>query len=330
MDHNNKCGKLVAGSDIAKDTFDAHLLSDTEDIASGQFDNNLNGYIKYLKWAQRFAKGRPIHFCMEATGAYSDGLAIYLAEQSQLVSVVNPHRIHHWSIANGQGNKTDKADARAIANYCLQVVPSIWRMAKPEVRELTALVRHLDSLKQHATQQKNRLLSPGLPDSVTNSLKKLLKQLEDEIKAIEKQIDKHIDSHPDLKRDRGLLLSIPGIGNTTAVLLLAELPDVEQFVDAKLAAKFAGLCPSQYQSGTSVHKKTQRYKRGKRRLRSALYMPAMTAIRYNEHVKAIYLRLLDKGHKGTSALVAAMRKLLMIAVGVLKSGQPYRADYLTA
>ena len=330
MDHINTSGKVAAGADISKDTYDAHLLSAAGEVAYGQFDNDLKGHIKYLKWAQRFAKGRPIHFCMEATGAYSDGLAMYLADQGQLVSVVNPHRIHHWAIANGQGNKTDKADARAIAQYCLQIVPSIWRMAKPEVRELTALIRHLDSLKQHATQQKNRLSGPGLPAVVIKSLKKLLKQLEDEIKAIEKQIDKHVDGHPDLKRDRNLLLSIPGIGNTTAVLLLAELPDVDQFVDAKLAAKFAGLCPSQYQSGTSVHKRTQRYKRGKRRLRSALYMPAMSAIQWNEPVKAIYLRLLEKGHKGASALVAAMRKLLMIAVGVLKSGQPFKADYLTA
>jgi len=295
--------------------------------ATGQFPNNQKGHVKLLKWAKRLAGNSTIHFCMEATGSYGDAIALYLAEAGHLVSVINPYRIHHWAISRGLGNKTDKVDARAIARYCLNEKPDVWRMAAPEVRELTAFVRHLDNLKQQATQQNNRLSEPGLPPLVIKSLKKLLHQIEEQIASLEQGIEEHINNHPGLKQDRDLLVTIPGIAQTTAAKILAELPDVHQFNSAQSAAKYAGLSPSQYMSGSSIHKRTKLFKGGKRRLKATLYMPAMTAIRYNEPVKQIYQRLVAKGHKGASALAAAMRKLLMIAVGVLRSQTPFQADF---
>jgi len=326
QDHTNNANVYV-GIDVSKDYLDACLRQSDDRTTSGKFDNVPKGHSQLLKWAKRLGKSGSIHFCMEATGAYHDACAMYLAENDQNVSVVNPHKVHHWMIATGEGNKNDKADARSISAYCRAVAPPLWRNASPEVRELTALVRHLDNLEEHAGQQKNRLSQPGLPASVTKSLQTLLKQIEVEIAAVEKLIKEHINNHPDLKRDRDLLVTIPGIADTTAAKILAELPDVEQFASAKIAAKYAGLSPSQYESGTSVRKRTRLYRAGNRNLRRALYMPAMTAMRYNEPVRRLYDRLIDSGHKGASALAAAMRKLLMIAYGVLKSQVPFRADF---
>jgi transposase len=329
MEHQDHTAtaRVSVGIDVSKETLDACLMQPGKSPVYGKFNNDQKGHIQLLKWARRIAGGAALHFCMEATGAYSDACATYLAQTGQTVSVVNPYKIHHWAISKGQGNKTDKADARAIAEYCLKEVPALWRMAAPEVRELLALVRHLDNLKQHAIQQKNRLSEPGLPEPVNKSLKTLLAQIENEIANVEELIKKHINNHPRLKRDRDLLVSIPGISDATAAKLLAELPDVEQFASAKVAAKYCGLSPSQYQSGTSVWKRTRLYVAGKRRLKAALYMPAMSAIQCNAPVQRLYKRLIDNGHKGASALAAAMRKLLMIAFGVLKTQVPFQANF---
>ena len=318
------------GIDVSKETLDICLLPQAGNPATGKFDNNRQGHVQLLKWAKRNAKGTALHFCMEATGGYGNAVAMYLADAAQMVSVVNPSYIHFWTLSRGHGNKTDQADAKAIAEYCRIEKPSMWRAAAPEVRELTALVRHLDNLQNHATQLKNRLSEPDVSPTVRKSLDKLLKQVNEEISVVQKLISKHIKNNPDLKRDRDLLVTIPGIGDTTAAIILAELPDISQFDTATAVAKYAGLTPSQCESGTSVRKRTRLFRAGSRRLKKALYMPAMSAIQCNALVKQIFERLKAKGHQGMSALAAAMRKLLMIAVGVLRTQQPFKVDHAAA
>lgn len=322
--------RVWAGIDVSKATLDVCLLLETGKPVFGKFSNDKPGHSQLLKWAQRLSKATAIHFCMEATGSYGNACALHLADAKQMVSVVNPSFLHYWTLSRGHGNKTDKADAQAIAEYCRTEKPALWRAAASDIRELTALVRHYDNLKEHATQLMNRLSGPDVTPLVAKSLNKLLKQINTEIAAVQKLIDKHIDSNPTLRRDRDLLVTIPGIAATTAAKILSELPDVSQFVSASAAAKYGGLSPSQHESGTSVRRKTKLFKGGNRRLKTALYMPALTAIRYNEPVKQIYQRLKSKGHVGKSALVAAMRKLLMIAVGVLRTQKPFQANYATA
>ena len=319
-----------SGSDVSKATLDSCLLLENGKMTFGKFSNDQQGHSQLLKWAMRLSKGASIHFCMEATGSYSTAFAMYLADAKQMVSVVNPSFSHYWMLSRGYGNKTDKADGKAMAEYCKSEKPSFWRAASLEVRELTALVRHYDNLVEHVTQLKNRLSGPEVTSLVRKSLDRMLKAAQAEITDVKKQIDRHVDNTPSLKRDRDLLITIPGIAGMTAAKILADLPDVSQFESATVAAKYAGLSPSQYESGTSVRRKTQLIRAGNRHLKTCLYMPAMSAIRCNEPVMLIYKRLIAKGHKGKSALAAAMRKLLMIAVGVLKNQQPFRADFATA
>ena len=120
-----------------------------------------------------------------------------------------------------------------------------------------------------------------------------------------------------------MLRTIPGIGPVAAHALLAELPDPSRFATAQQAAAYAGLAPREYRSGTSVKKRTRLSKAGNARLRKALYLPAMTAIRFNPLVGAFYARLVEAGKAKMAALGACMRKLLMIAYGVLKSRTPF-------
>lgn len=311
------------GIDVSKDTLDVCLLRASGKAKDKQFSNDAPGHSKLLRWAQHLAGGETCHFCLESTGSYSSAVAHFLAEAEQQVSLVNPARIKYAGLAEGAGNKTDQADARVIAGYCRKEQPALWRASAPEVRVLVALVRRLHSVQETLVQEQNRLGAPGLPKEVVISLKKSIRFLEAEVKRLQQQIKDHIDNHPDLKADKELLLSIPGIGDTTAHELLAEMPDVREFASAQTMAAYAGLAPREHSSGSSVRKRTRLSKAGNSHLRRALYFPAVSAVRWNPLVRAHYERLREKGKGKMVSLGAAMRKLLMIAYGVLKNRQKF-------
>lgn len=318
------------GIDVSKDTLDVCLLDVCLLRCSGkekdkQFSNDAAGHCKLLRWVEHLAGQETCHFCLESTGSYSTAIAHFLAEAGQPVSLVNPARIKYAGMAQGAGNKTDQADARLIAHYCRKENPPLWRAAAPEVRELVALVRRLHSVQELLVQEQNRLGQPGLPSVVRASLKKSIRFLEKEAEHLRRQIKEHTDTHSGLKADKELLLSIPGIGETTAHELLAQMPDVKEFSCAQSMAAYAGLAPREHSSGSSVrkNKKTRLSKQGNSHLRRALYFPAVSAVQWNPLVKAHYERLREKGKGKMVALGAAMRKLLMIAYGVLKNRQPF-------
>lgn len=310
------------GVDISKDTLDACLTT-----GSGYHHrtcpNTVAGFSQLLCWQRGLAPDAACHWCLESTGPYGQPLALFLSEHDERVSVVNPARVKHFAMSKGPRNKTDRADARLLCDFCRQECPSVFRAGTPEVRELLSLMRRLDEINQHKQQEVNRLESSTLPKHVLNSIKNTIKFLDKETRRLEREIKSHIDRHPGLKNDRDLLESIPGIGETTALRILCEMPDVDQFASAKQVAAYAGLSPREHTSGKSVRKRTRISKAGNGRLRKALYFPALTATRYNPIVKAFYDRLLEKGLCPMAALAASMRKLLMIAYGVLKHQQTF-------
>jgi transposase len=223
----------------------------------------------------------------------------------------------------GQGNKTDQADARLIAEYAQRERPPAWRPAPAETQELQALVRRRDDLRALAAREKGRLAAPGLTRAARQSITRTTRFLEKEADRLQRQADDLIAASARLRADRALLESIPGVGATTAQAILAELPSPSQIPSAEQAAAYAGLAPRQYQSGTTVRKRTRLSKAGNARLRKALYLPALTAIRFNPLLKALYERLVAAGKAKMAAVGVCMRKLLMIAYGVLKNRTPF-------
>jgi len=324
MDENlEPAVQLWVGLDVSKDTLDACLLRTNGKATHKQFPNDAGGFAKLLRWTQHAASEQIIHFCLEATGAYSHAVALFLAEAEQRVSVVNPACIRFFGLAQAQGNKTDKADAALIARFCRQETPEPWRVAAPEVQLLMALMRRLHAVQELLVQEKNRLGVPWQPTVVIESIENSIAYLEAEIKRLQGQIRTHINGNPTLKRDSKLLQSIPGIGELTAWDLLAELPDVSQFDSAQSVAAYAGLAPREHRSGSSVRKHTRLSKQGNTRLRKAMYFPAVTGITWNPLVKAHYERMLKAGKPRMVALAACMRKMLMIVYGVLKHQKPF-------
>jgi transposase len=214
---------IAVGLDISKDTLEVCLL-----IASKrhekQFANDTAGHRQLLRWAQALAKEQSCHFCLEATGPYSQGIALFLVEKEQKVSVINPARIKYFGLAQNQGNKTDKADARLIAHYCQMQSPPEWRTVTPEVRLLQEMVRRLHALSELVAQEKNQAAAPGQSKAVSASSKRVVTSLEKELLRLKREVRAHVKAHEALQRDAKLLQSVPGIGEITSWDILAEMP----------------------------------------------------------------------------------------------------------
>jgi transposase len=311
------------GIDVSQHTLDACLLPADGKPRFRVFANDASGHAALRAWADEHARGVPLGFCLESTGAYGEALARALADAGRYVSVVNPARVKYAGLMRGQGNKTDKADAKLIAEYATRERPPAWKPPPPETRELQALVRRRDDLRALAAGEKGRLAAPGLSRAARRSIRRTVTFLEREADRLQRQADELIAATAALQADRELLESIPGVGAATAQAILAELPDPARFGSAQQAAAYAGLAPREYGSGTSVRRRTRLSKAGNARLRKALYLPTLTAIRFNPRLQALFERLVAAGKARMAAVGACMRKLLMIAYGVLKNRAPF-------
>jgi transposase len=318
---------VFAGIDVSRDTLDCCLLAPGGKTKEAAFGNDPRGHAALVAWADRHAAGAAVHFCMEATGPYSEAPATHLAAAGRLVSVVNPTRVKYAGLARGRGNKTDRADARLIAEYAARESPPAWQPPAPEVRELQGLVRRIDDLTSAAAREKGRLASPALTRPERRSVERTIQFLEREADKLRAEADALIGATPALSADRALLESIPGVGRRTATVILAELPAVERLPSAQSAAAYCGLSPREFTSGATVRKKTRLSKAGNPRLRKALFLPAQTAVRYNTLLRGFFDRLVAAGKPKMQAIGACMRKLVMICYGVLKNRTPFDAEW---
>jgi transposase len=314
------------GIDIAKRKFDVALLRPDQKFRSKAFPNTPAGHRDLLAWVTRHHPG-PIHACLEATGTYGTALAEALVDAGHTVSVMNPAVIEAYGRSRLTRTKTDPTDARLIAHFCATQQPPAWVPPPREIRELQAFVRRLDALEGMRTQERNRLAAEPDHAAIRVSIQRVIDLLEAEMAEVRARIHDHFDCHPGLRQQREFLISIPGIGETTAATLLAEFGPIARFSQARACAAFAGVVPREGRSGTSVRRKPRMSKLGAPALRKALYFPALAALRCNPIIRALRERLLARGKHRMVIVGAAMRKLVHLAFGVLKTGQPFRADF---
>lgn len=313
------------GIDIAKKKFDVALLRPDDKYRSKTFANTAAGQAALLAWVARQHDG-PIHACLEATGTYGEAVATAMADAGYVVSVVNPAVIEAYGRSQLARTKTDPTDARLIARYCARERPPRWTPLPREVRELQAIVRRLAALEGMRTQELNRL-SAEPAEPVRASIQHVVDVLDDEMRVLRERLHQHFDDHPDLRHQRDLLTSIPGIGEATAAILLAEFGRLGRFRQARSSAAFAGLTPRQRESGDSVHGKARLSKLGASAIRKALFFPALAAMRFNPIARRLADRLRARGKHKMVIVGAIMRKLVYLAHGVLKNDAPFRADY---
>ena len=211
--------KVTLGIDVAKLKLDVALLTPAQTYVK-QFENSPAGFQALQAWLGSFSL-LSVHACLEATGTYGDAVALFLHEQGHVVSLINPLRIKGYAASKLQRNKTDKADARLIAEFCATQNPAPWTPPTPEIRQLQALTRRIETLNEMLQMEKNR--RDTAPAETHDSLDRISAALTEEITKLQKEIQQHLDQHPHLKAQRDLLLTIPGIGEKTAHLLLRTM-----------------------------------------------------------------------------------------------------------
>jgi transposase len=317
----SQASQASLGIDVAKAKFDAALLIEGK-RAQRTFPMDAHGFVALGAWiSQQGVEQVPA--CLEATGEYGAGLALSLYEAGHLVSIVNPARIAAYAKSRLARTKTDKADAALIAHCCRTQQPLPWTPPAAEVRERQALVRRVAMWQEMAQQEVNRQQSGIRSAAVLASIEAMVAFLREEIATTQRLVQEQVERSAQLKQQQMLLCSIPGVGAWTAARVLAEIDEIRGAVDARQLAASAGLTPRERTSGSSVHRPPRLAKTGNSRLRRALSMPAIVALRHTPAVRALAERLRTRGKRPMVIVGAAMRKLLHLIYGVLKSGKPF-------
>lgn len=308
------------GIDVAKAKLDCALRLPDGKLRSKVVENNSKGFQALTEWLEKHG-ATTVHVCMEATGVYWEAVAEYLATQGMAVSVVNPAQIKAFGASRMVRTKTDKVDAKLIAEFCLERRPDPWQAPTPSEQALRAMVLRLEALQVMRTQESNRL--EVARDAVKPGITAHIEWLDEQIKALSKTIRDHIDGDKTMKDKRAILESIPGVGERTIAILLAFYSNPDRFSNARQAVAFAGLDPRQHESGSSVKGKPRLSKIGHAFLRKALYMPAMVTLYRTAWGKLFRDRLAAAGKPPKLIIGAMMRKLVHVAYGVLKSGKSF-------
>ncbi len=325
--------RVNVGIDVSKDSLDFCLL--LNQTKSGRkfrcFKNRKVDYSIINDWLLRQARCQPneIVITMESTGVYHEAIALYLHTSGFQIIISNPGKAKKFSQSLGLIHKTDKSDSYMLARYgdAQYEHTSLWKPDAENIRSIKALVRRLSALEKDRLRESNRLEACTISASherVLLSIKRIVHILDDEIKDIEREIDVIISACPVMSKNHDLLMSVVGIGKVMSRELV-YLFSAKSFSTAKQAAAFVGLTPRLNESG-SFKGRTTLSKIGPSRIRSKIFLAAVSAGKYNPDIKAQKKRLLAAGKTKMQALGAAMRKLIQICFGVIKNQTRYQSE----
>jgi len=320
--------QLFVGIDVGKDEVMVAVVGQKPKA----FGTKQSDIKQLMKWVKLQAGSRPIHIGMEATGVYSSRIALPLcAYRGITVSVINPAQIKAYGRATMRRTKTDRVDAQLICDFVRAHAPAAWTPPTVTHQQLAALVTHADAIGEEIRRWTNRRHAHQhrlhLPGVITTSTAQLVATLRQELAAIEAAIMQVCQSDTTLADDMAIAVSIPGIGHRSAAQLLAYGGRALTQRSRRELDAHAGLAPAERQSGTSVHGKSHIAKAGNARLRHSLYMPTLTAVRFNPFIKRHYGRLIAHGKPPKVALTACMRKLLNLLRAMLIARKPFDPAY---
>jgi transposase len=323
---NNKRTKtILVGLDVSAKTL--HVVTDVEDGVR-EFSNDSPGHKKLAKLLTK--RGHSARIVMESTGSYHFDLACFLHDHRRCeVMVVNPRESSHFQKACGIRAKTDKVDATSLLHFAkvMEFVP--WRKPSMEIIHLRSSARYVDQLKKHRAALKNQLHAAGVtsttPTWVIDDLRSQIEHLDQQVKlAAAKTLEfaRSVDAiAPHVER----LKSMPGIGYTTAIGMLAEFLPLDPSMTSNQITAWAGLDPRPKESGTSVRGRRSISRRGSSRMRRILYFPAITAVRKDGPFKDLHERVSQRsGHKMVG-ITAVMRKILITAWAIFRTERPWEA-----
>lgn len=305
------------GIDVAKNKLDVHLLPSGE---SWTMENKPSGHAQLL---ERLAQIGPALIVLEPSGGYERELLRALASAELKFARINARQVRHFAKSMGLLAKSDAIDARVLALFAERIRPEVREVATPEVERLAALAARRRQLLEMCVAEKNRLgqCLPVLQPAILRHVEYLEAQVEE----IDAEMDQLIEES--MKEQEKLLRSVPGVGPVLARTLLGELPELGRLT-RRGVAKLVGVAPFNCDSGT--HRGKRKIWGGRSQVRAVLYMAAVTATRFNPPVRALYQRLVEAGKPKKVAIVAAMRKLLVILNSMLKHGCAWDPDFAAA
>ena len=306
------------GIDISKHSFDVFVLEKNKELV---LTNDSEGIFKCVELCQKIQPGLVV---MEATGGYEMPLASHLQAKGFGVAIINPRRIRDFARALGQMAKTDKIDAQVIAKFAATLEPMPHELISDNSRKLKALIARRKQLLGMHTAELNRM-EHAFDNEVKQSIEAIVKAIEKQLDKVDKETDDVIRQMPELKQKAEFLQSIPGIGKTTAHMLVAELPELG-ILNRRQIAALVGVAPINRDSGAFRGKRMTGG--GRKHVRTKLYMPTLVATQFNPVIKKYYRNLVDeRGKCKMVALTAAMRKLLCIMNTMLKNSQYWQPDF---
>ena len=302
------------GIDVSKDRLDVHVLPQDEAFRVERNGKGLAALVERLKPLA------PSLVAIEATGGFETTAAAAVAAAGLPLAIVNPAQVRHYAQALGKRAKTDAIDAKVIARFAADVKPEPRPMPDETLQLLADLVarrRQIVEMLQAERQRQKRVTVRRL----RKSIERLIRALEKELAELDDDIDTAVRSSSAWREKEDLLASVPGVGPQTARTLIAELPELGR-LDRKQIASLAGLAPYTRQSG--AWKGKSMIGGGRKTVRTALFMAAMVAARFNPILKTFRDRLLAAGKSRIVSLIAVARKLLTILNAILRDKTPWQ------
>ena len=318
-----QCGEFFSGSimvfvgiDVSKARLDVHVRPSGEEWFVGNDDAG------YAELVGKLATIRPQLVVLEATGGYQSAAVAELSLNQIEVAVVNPRQVRDFAKATGRLAKTDSIDAAALAHFAEAIRPEPRPLLDADMLELQALVTRRRQLIDMRTADVNRLDTCHV-QRVRRDLEKTIAWLTRRIGQVDDDIDKMIRNTPVWRDREDLLVSVTGVGSTTARTLITQLPELGSLNRREIAA-LVGLAPFNNDSGK--RRGVRSIRGGRAEVRSVLYMATVTAVRFNPQIRGMYLRLLEAGKLKKVALIACARKLLTILNAMMRTQTPWRLD----
>ena len=275
-------------------------------------ENNQSG----IKHAIKILKKHPVaRVTIEATGRLEQPFIIACAEANIPFVIANPVNIKRFAGAIGQKAKTDKLDAQLIAHFGEAIKPPLSSLKPEQMRLMSDLLSRRRQLMDMQTMEKNR--SQIMPKTLSSLIKPILTTLKNQIDKVDLKLQKLIEQCDEYKAKNAIIQSVPGVGNVVAFNLLSDMPELG-YVNNKEAASLVGVAPFNRESG--VYQGKRMIRGGRPKIRTAMYMAMMSAIQCNSKFKDLYQRMVKAGKPKKVAIIACIRKLVVIINSMVRDG----------
>ena len=299
---------------------------------SRNFTNTKKGISSLEQWLKkRCQDGLVLSVVMEATGVYYENLAYTLYESGYRIHVLLPNRVKGYLKFLNLKSKTDKIEAKALAQLGLDQQLPVWKTATPQMYALKRMCREKNMLTDEKTVISNRLHAEQSCKSPQNAIIKRLRQrlklVEKQINEVEDQVRQMCAQDEQLNQRIENITTVKGVGFMTVVTLIAETNGFELITHKSQLVSYSGYDVVERQSGSSVKGKTRISKKGNSHIRRCLHFPALSVVKYNDEFKALFTRVFERTKIKMKGYVAVQRKLLVLIYTLYKTNQPYDPKY---